>query len=224
MVENFFVNKFISYKSVLVIEKNMAIATQIKSILSSKIKHLDIESSISNVTNIKNYDLIIIDIDNYNLIGLSSLSLKIKSTTSIMYLTSDISENLLEFTNSNKIKNILSKENQLEDLYIYVYLILKEKSKYDLGKNFYYCLEKDLLLNNNFEIPLTSLEHRFLKLLIVNKNRIVKYDEIEQNVWHDKKYSIFTMRNIVKKLRDKIHKRVIHNISNRGYKINNNEE
>jgi DNA-binding response OmpR family regulator len=220
MFSKYFNSKFIDYKKVLVVEKDEYVSFKIKSSLLNKIKNMEIISSLSEVINLNDYDLIIIDIDYYNMISLSSILSKIEEKTSVIFLTSNFSEDILEFTHTNTIKNIILKSSQLETLYIYVYLILKEKSKINLGNNFFYCLQSNLVFLKNQEISLTKLESKLLKSLIINKNKVLTYNEIKSLVWEGRNCSIFSLRNIIKKIRDKTHQKVIKNISNNGYRIN----
>lgn len=68
-------------------------------------------------------------------------------------------------------------------------------------------------------IDFTRLEKSFLKLLIVKKNDVVDYTVIKDVVWKGKDMSIYTMRNIVNKIRQKTYYEIIKNQSNRGYTI-----
>lgn len=68
-------------------------------------------------------------------------------------------------------------------------------------------------------IDLTKIETKFLKLLIENKNNIVTYEILKDNIWKTKDMSIFTMRNFVNKIRNKTYKSIIKNKSGYGYII-----
>ena len=59
----------------------------------------------------------------------------------------------------------------------------------------------------------------FLKLLISKRTEIVDYDMIKDVVWRGKDMSIYTMRNIVNKIRQKTYYEIIKNHSNKGYTI-----
>ena len=88
-----------------------------------------------------------------------------------------------------------------------------------LNDEFVYCNESKQILNNNKTIALTKLESRLLDLLMSNKSVYVSYDLIKELVWNGKNMSVFTMRNTVKKIRDKTFENIIINKSNHGYKI-----
>lgn len=68
-------------------------------------------------------------------------------------------------------------------------------------------------------IILTDLEKQLIDLLIRNINKFVSSDEIIENLSRSKKMSIFSMRNIIKKIRDKTSKDFITVKSAVGYMI-----
>jgi DNA-binding response OmpR family regulator len=70
---------------------------------------------------------------------------------------------------------------------------------------------------HNKKINLTSTELKLLKLIIDNRGDVISYEEIEEEVWRDKEMSLFTMRNVVNKIRQKSYPGIIRNVSGRGY-------
>ena len=48
-------------------------------------------------------------------------------------------------------------------------------------------------------------------------NNIVSYEEIKNIVWAKNKFSIFGLRNTVKKIREKTNYKFIQNCSSKGY-------
>ena len=78
-------------------------------------------------------------------------------------------------------------------------------------------ISKNVLFKDNKNIPLTKMENKLLMLLINNINNVVKYDEIADNVWEGKNFSIFSLRNIVQNIRTKTSDNFIKNSSNNGY-------
>lgn len=88
-----------------------------------------------------------------------------------------------------------------------------------LEYGYIYDLNKKALTYNDNLIILTYIEGLFLEYLIKNMDKYVSSDEIIENVSKTKPMSIFAMRNVVKKLRDKTHKDLITVKSNVGYMI-----
>ena len=72
---------------------------------------------------------------------------------------------------------------------------------------------------DNSPIELTKLELNFMQLMIEKRGEIVDYSTIKETVWKDKKMSVYTMRNIISKLRIKIHPDIVTNHSNKGYSL-----
>jgi len=124
-----------------------------------------------------------------------------------------------------KLNKKLKENKQTLDEYL-ISLVLKDiEGKYDLGKGFYYDLESNRLFNKKHEVVLLSkLENSILKYLILvqneDENRKVSAEELYDKCWDRRKeFSIFTVRNFIKRIRDKTHYDIINNTSNVGYSI-----
>lgn len=84
--------------------------------------------------------------------------------------------------------------------------------KYDISKNM-------IIPTNGENINLTNLEKRLLKLLIKNKNRTVPTEEIKAYVWEDLYPTESALKSLLNKIRAKIGKESIENISGVGYNL-----
>lgn len=93
-----------------------------------------------------------------------------------------------------------------------------------LGEKFYFDKSSSLFYLNEKMIELNKKELLFLKLLVLNRNRVVSYVEIEQYVWEDEYMSINSLRTTIGFLRKKLPFNCIKNISNMGYKLKLNDE
>lgn len=91
---------------------------------------------------------------------------------------------------------------------------------FNLDENFYYDNNTSLFYLDNQVLDLTRKELLFLKLLILNKDRVVSYEEIERYVWEEEYMSLNSLRTTIGFLRKKIPFNCIKNISNMGYKLN----
>jgi len=85
----------------------------------------------------------------------------------------------------------------------------------------YNVLHKKLIdLNTKKEITLTSKELELLSFLIKNNNRIVSADELKSNLWEDYfEATDSALKNLLNKVRKKIGKESIINISGVGYRL-----
>ena len=89
-----------------------------------------------------------------------------------------------------------------------------------LGKGFYFDVYRDRIYNKAGKVvELTKLELGLLKLIIEQKGKVVDYETIKQQVWKGKNMSIFTMRNVVNKIRTKTYYDIFKNDSSKGYII-----
>jgi len=86
-----------------------------------------------------------------------------------------------------------------------------------IDENNIFDYSKSIIKNNDEEFQLTKKENHFLKLL-VTKNRIISYEEIENQIWDDD--FVMTqnaLRLFIKNLRKKLPQKVIKNIQGIGY-------
>jgi len=90
---------------------------------------------------------------------------------------------------------------------------------YSLEKNVIFDYNKSIIKTSDNEFQLTKKENLFLKIL-VTKNRIISYDEIEHQIWDDE--FIMTqnaLRLFIKNLRKKLPAQAIRNVQGTGYKL-----
>jgi two-component system, OmpR family, response regulator VanR len=172
-------------------------------------------------------DIILTDIKMPRLDGIS-LAKKIRekdSTTKIIISTAFSEKSyLLDAIELNLEKYIikpLTSRNLMPALTKAVEGLEKQKDfKIMLDDNFYFDNNTSLFYFNDKVIDLPKKELLFLKLLTLNKDRVVSYEEIEQNIWEDEYMSLNSLRTSIGFLRKKIPFNCIKNISNMGYKLN----
>ncbi len=109
-----------------------------------------------------------------------------------------------------------------DDLYLAVQTILDNgKFMIFFDNNIVYNVQKQLLLQNKQEIPLTHNERSLLNFLILHQGTIATKDEIKDAVWeyaYDITDSAF--KSLINRLRSKIGKQSIKNVSGSGYILN----
>ncbi len=88
-----------------------------------------------------------------------------------------------------------------------------------LSKDFYFDLKSSLFYFENSIIKMTKKELLFLALLVKYSDKIITYEEIEEEVWGHEYMSIKSLRTTIGILRKKIPFNIISNISNMGYKL-----
>lgn len=79
--------------------------------------------------------------------------------------------------------------------------------------------ENTLFKKDGQIIEFTKLQNGLFSLLVENKGKIISFETIHDEVWKNKRMSIFTMRNVVKRIRDLTYYGIIVNHSNLGYSL-----
>ena len=225
-MQNDFINKLNAY-SVLYAEDEDGIRNNIKEILEHLFKEVTCtknasEAYIKYLEN--NPDLIITDIKMGNETGLDLVK-KIRKSDSktriiITSAYTDL-EYLLQATELHLIKYIIkpiTQDKLMEALEGFVNSYNDSKI-YNLIPNWIFDSSKTLVSNGKEDYTLTKKEYNFLKLLL-SKNRIITYGELETNIWDED--SIMTanaMRLFIKNFRKKLPKDFLKNIQGIGYKL-----
>ena len=91
-------------------------------------------------------------------------------------------------------------------------VILCEDLLFDLQK-------RELIYKNSEIIHLRKREKDFLYLLYEKRDSILKYEEIEFELWSDKEMTSYALKSFIKELRNKIPVNVIKNIPQEGYTL-----
>lgn len=189
-----------------------------------EIDFLNIEESFfKNIQ--ENIELIIFDnsIDSLstflnNLFNLTNKPLKIP-----IIIIQDVLNIDVDYKKSSNIYTLMLKNIDSNLLFHNINICLEYllfNNKIVLGDGFYFDVNTKILFRNKQIINLTKLETKLLIYLFKNRNKVVNYEEIEKFVWHGKKFSIFSLRNIIKNIRIKTEDNFIKNYSNKGYMIN----
>ena len=225
-MQNDFINKLNAY-SVLYAEDEDGIRNNIKEILEHLFKEVTCtknasEAYIKYLEN--NPDLIITDIKMGNETGLDLVK-KIRKSDSktriiITSAYTDL-EYLLQATELHLIKYIIKPITQDKlmgalESFVNSY---NDSKIYNLIPNWIFDSSKTLVSNGKEDYTLTKKENNFLKLLL-SKNRIITYGELETNIWDED--SIMTanaMRLFIKNFRKKLPKDFLKNIQGIGYKL-----
>ncbi|MGB5793075.1 response regulator transcription factor [Poseidonibacter sp.] len=173
------------------------------------------------------YDMAVIDTDlkDVSFSELCSELAELAPTLPKIIITdSDDSENIVTAINYSAY-TCLTKPLRAKDIKLSVIMCLnqtKRGDKIEFQEGIYFDEYRDQFFKaGGVLIDLTRLEKSFLKLLISKRNEIIDYTMIKNVVWKGKDMSIYTMRNIVNKIRQKTYYEIIRNHSNKGYTIDN---
>ena len=222
-----FINKLTAF-SVLYVEDEDGIRNNIEEILKHLFKEVSSAKNASEayIKYIQNKpDLIITDIKMGNETGIELLK-RIRETDSKtrVIITSAYTDlnYLLEATELYLVKYIvkpITNDKLMEALESFV-KSYDENKIYNLNQNWIFDSGKSIVSNGSEDFILTKKESIFLKLLIV-KNRIITYEELENHIWDDD--SIMTsnaMRLFIKNLRKKLPENFLKNMQGIGYYYN----
>lgn len=225
-MKNDFINKLNAF-SVLYVEDEDGIRNNIHEILKHLFKEAYYAKNASEAY--KKYlenspDLIITDIKMGNETGIDLIKKIRKSDSKIRIIITSAHTDLdylLQATELHLIKYIvkpLTQDKLMEALESFINSYDDNKI-YNLLPNWIFDSSKSIISNGNEEFTLTKKESNFLKLLI-SKNRIITYEELEGNIWDED--SIMTanaMRLFIKNFRKKLPENFLKNIQGVGYKL-----
>lgn len=222
-----FLNKLNAF-TVLYVEDEDGIRKNIEEIL----KHLFKEVySASNVTDANSLylqhkpDLIITDIRMGNETGIDFIkSIRQTDSKTRVIITSAFTDldYLLKATELYLVKYIvkpITNDNLMEALEAFI-KSYDENKIYVLDEFWFFDSSKSLVSNGEFEAILTKKEVIFLKLLIT-KNRIITYEELENAISEDSVLTPNAMRLFIKNLRKKLPDNFLKNMQGVGYYCNN---
>ena len=209
-------------KSVVLLSIDEDFKKKISKTFLDSFDKLELVSSILNINDFNNYDLIIVDLDKNDLTLTSSILAQSAKEIPVIFAVSSLeNRNFLSNEDGVFLNHIYLKTCDLQLLKYQIALTFKNNSTINLYNGFYFDVNKDILYENAKQVKLTLLELDLLKFLLKNRNKIVSYDEIKEIVWKDRKYTVYGMRNIVNKIREKTYYDIIVNKSKNGYIIEN---
>lgn len=225
-MQNDFINKLNAF-TVLYAEDEDGIRNNIQEILQHLFKEVYSAKNASEAY-MKyletNPDLIITDIKMGNETGIDLVKKIRKSDSKTrIIITSAFTdlEYLLQATELHLIKYIvkpITQDKLMEALEAFVNSYDNSKI-YNLIPNWIFDYSKAIVSNGKEEFTLTKKENTFLKLLI-SKNRIITYEELETNIWdEDSVMTSNAMRLFVKNFRKKLPENFLKNIQGVGYKL-----
>lgn len=105
----------------------------------------------------------------------------------------------------------------------YIQYILDEKTnKYELLYGYKFdMIEKKLIDSKNNEVVFTKMEQELFNYMFDNKERLVSYKDLIDEIWKEKRQdnALYSLRNLVKSVREKTFPEIVKNFSGRGYKF-----
>ena len=93
------------------------------------------------------------------------------------------------------------------------------KGVVSIYKNIKYDFNQNMIINDEESIKLSKKEVAFMELILNNKGRIVTKEMIQIAVWESELMSDSALKNLLLRLRKKVHEDFIETIHNVGFKI-----
>lgn len=119
-----------------------------------------------------------------------------------------------------ELKKVSHHFNMLKSEYIESIIRTNLSDNVYLEYGYVYDKRKKVLMLNDELIYLNNLEEQLFTFLIENIGNYVSSEEIIANVIKAKPMSLFSMRNIIRHIREKTNRDLILSRNNIGYKIN----
>lgn len=174
---------------------------------------------------INNFDVIIFDNRSNNLkkfLDVYQLTKSYRFDTPIILIENEIDEDI-ELYKVLNIYTVLEKDVKKEFLFRIILIclnFLNTNKKIQFENGYYFDINSEELFQGKKIVKLTKIEKKLIKLLSLNPNSLVSYEDIASEVWKGKVFSIYSLRNVINHIREKTDETFIRNFSNRGYILN----
>ena len=89
----------------------------------------------------------------------------------------------------------------------------------EVGKGYFFDTDEEQLFYNDLAVKLTIKERGLLKILIRAKGKIVKFEKIENELWHGETVNNTSLRTLIYRLRSKLEHKLIESEFNVGIKL-----
>lgn len=94
---------------------------------------------------------------------------------------------------------------------------------FDLGNGYTFDFTTKSVLYENETIQLRKKEIELLEFLIQNKNTVIKYETLQEDIWKNKPMTADAIRSQIKNIRQKTYSNIIKNVSGIGYTLSIND-
>lgn len=212
--------------SVLVISEDVGFLDRLKKVSGDKYNISFFNSENFNLLNteINTFDLIVFDNSKNSLTKFVDVFKQTKSYTfniPMIILEDKVSQefSLHKYSNAYAIFNKDNDESFLLNNIEISLSFLYTNKKVQFENGFYFDISREILFQGKKIIKLTKTERKLVNLLALNPNALVTYEDISSIVWRGKEFSIYSLRNVIKHIREKTDESFIKNSSNRGYVI-----
>lgn len=220
------IKESLATKSLLFISDDSFFVEDIKRVLNdSNVTFFENNKFYLLNSEINNFDVIIFDNRSNNLkkfLDVYQLTKSYRFDTPIILIENEIDEDI-ELYKVLNIYTVLEKDVKKEFLFRIILLclnFLNTNKKIQFENGYYFDINSEELFQGKKIVKLTKIEKKLIKLLSLNPNSLVSYEDIASEVWKGKVFSIYSLRNVINHIREKTDETFIRNFSNRGYILN----
>ena len=217
----------VNKRSILVVSNDLKFSDNLKESTNGLYEYLFFENNKFYLLNsdINSFDLIIFDDSKSDLnkfVEVFNLTKSYNFNIPMIILLNGKEEDLALYKKANvyAIYEKYMKSDLLIKNIDILFNFLNSNKKVQFENGFYFDLSREELFHDKKIIKLTRIEKKLVKLLTENTNKLVTYEEISEIVWKGKVFSIYSLRNVIKHIREKTNDTFIKNSSNRGYILN----
>ena len=216
-----------SIRSVLLVSEDLEYVQKLTKLLNDKFNlsfFMDDKFQLLD-TQIDSFDLIVFD-NSHNKISKFTETLKLKKTYNFNIPMIVLENETIEEFSNYKYDNMYTiLDKNINEAFLFKNIeialdFLNANKKVQFENGFYFDMNKELLFQGKKTIKLTKTEKKLINLLALNPNILVTYEHISSVVWKGKEFSIYSLRNVIKHIREKTDETFIKNSSNKGYVIN----
>ncbi len=214
-------------KSVLIISDDIQFISELKKLLNPDYNYTFFENNKFYLLNtvISNFEIIIFDNSKDDLqkfVDVFKLTKSYNFNIPVILIENKNQEELSLYKTINTYSIILKPVNKtllLNSIELCInFLDTNKKVQFENG--YHFDISREELFQGKKVIKLTKTEKKLIKLLAENPNTLVTYEDISELVWKGKVFSIYSLRNVIKHIREKTDDAFIQNSSNRGYILN----
>ena len=211
---------------ILLVEDNLSIIKGLTYTLNQNSYEVVSTTSVSETLKVlekNSFDLIIIDISlpDGNGFDLYKIIKEKYNTPSIFLTAKDLEEDIVYGFNLG-IDDYITKPFKTLELLARINKILrKNTNKYIEVENIKLDLDKMIVLKDNKEIILTTLEYKILLLLMTNLNKVITRDIIINKIFELTGNDVYdnTVSVYIKRIREKLDTDIIKTIKGVGYRV-----
>lgn len=176
------------------------------------------KDALNNITN--GFSCFLLDIHVPNVDGINILK-KIREyydIVPVIIILSTVELDIIKKSYDFGCNDYLKKPFFIDELEIKVDKLCNiPKKEVIFNKNCFFNFNENFVIIEGDKKVLTEKENLLVNLLLLNKNKLVSYESIQNYVWKGEYASIDAIRTLIRRLRKKIGNLSIKAFSNRGY-------